>query len=70
MATSTVRQSVAATVSQWAVGNVRHTVRSPLFGAGSMPCSRRILAMASCAVLPPLSVGKMTLRLYAALNYS
>ena len=24
----------------------------------------------SCAVLPPLSVGEMTLRLYAALNYS
>ncbi len=26
--------------SQWAVRNVRHGVRSPLSGAGSMPCSR------------------------------
>ena len=26
--------------------------------------------IASCAVLPPLSVGEMTLRRYAALNHS
>ena len=51
MATSTVKKSVAATVSQWAVRNVRQGVRSPLSGAGSMPCSRRIFAMVLLATV-------------------
>ena len=45
--------SVAATVSQWAARNVRHGVRSPRSGAGSMPCSRRILAMVLLATVWP-----------------
>ena len=53
MATSTVKKSVAATVSQWAVRNVPHGVRLPLSGAGSMPCSRRILAMVLLATVWP-----------------
>ena len=32
--------------------------------------ANQVLLAAASAVLPPLSVGKMTLRLYGALNYS
>ena len=39
-------------------------VRQPLFGRAALPLTQ------TSWVLPPLSVGKMTLRLYSALNYS
>ena len=39
-------------------------VRQPLFDRAALPLTQ------TSWVLPPLSVGKMTLRLYGALNYS
>ena len=39
-------------------------VRQPLFDRAALPLTQ------TSWVLPPLSVGKMTLRLYSALNYS
>ena len=39
-------------------------VRQPLFDRAALPLTQ------TSRVLPPLSVGKMTLRLYGALNYS
>ena len=39
-------------------------VRQPLFDRAALPLTQ------TSWVLPPLNVGKMTLRLYSALNYS
>ena len=43
---------------------MRHGVRSPLSGAGSMPCSRRILAMVLLATVWPRFERAPRIRVY------
>ena len=64
-----VKKSVAATVSQWAARNVRHGVRSLRSGAGSMPCSRRILAMVLLATVWPRFERAPRMRVYLCLLF-